>query len=97
MILARAAARSRHGSKGSVADPALRNGQTRREPATREGEGERDRAGAGRLGPYTSKRDFAATPEPRGQAGEANGAAFASRSMMRAGSITTCGSNSMAS
>ena len=74
MILARAAARSRHGSKGSVADPALRNGQTRREPATREGE--RDRAGAGRLGPYTAKRDFAATPEPRGQAGEADGNRF---------------------
>ena len=95
MTLARAAARSRHGPKGSVADPALRNRLTRREPAARGGE--RDRAGAGRLGPYTAKRDFAATPEPRGQAGEAEETASASRSTMRAGSITTCGSNSMAS
>ena len=54
--------------------PTLRNRLTRREPATREGE--RDRAGAGRLGPYTAKRDFAATPEPRGQAGEAEGNRF---------------------
>src|SRR4051795_8387305 len=29
-----------------------------------------------RLGPYTAKRDFAATPEPQGQAGQAEGNRF---------------------
>src|SRR4051794_4251774 len=74
MILARAASRSRHGPKGSVADPTLRNRLTAREPAAHG----RELAGTGaeRMGPYTAKRDFAATPEPQGQAGEADGNRF---------------------